>query len=75
MVPGGGSLPVDPGGGLLSAGHPVVATGVRMVLDAARQVTGAAGVQQVEGARRVLTVNVGGSFTTAVCFVVEAGRP
>lgn len=66
-----GSLPVNPGGGLLSAGHPVGATGVRMVLDAARQVTGTAGVLQVEGARRVLTVNVGGSFTTAVSFVVE----
>ncbi|MCD9199862.1 acetyl-CoA acetyltransferase [Aeromicrobium wangtongii] len=66
-----GSLPVNPGGGLLSAGHPVGATGVRMVLDAARQVTGTAGVLQVDGAKRVLTVNVGGSFTTAVSFVVE----
>ncbi len=70
----GGRLPVNPGGGLLSAGHPVGATGVRMVLDACRQVTGKAGEQQVEAARRVLTVNVGGSFTTAVSFVVERGR-
>jgi len=69
----GGRLPVNPGGGLLSAGHPVGATGVRMVLDACRQVTGKAGEQQVEAARRVLTVNVGGSFTTAVSFVVERG--
>ena len=69
----GGRLPVNPGGGLLSAGHPVGATGVRMVLDATRQVTGTAGPLQVEGARRVLTVNVGGSFTTAVSFVVESG--
>lgn len=71
----GGRLPVNPGGGLLSAGHPVGATGVRMVLDAHRQVTGQAGPQQVADARRVLTVNVGGSFTTSVCFVVERGRP
>lgn len=70
-----GSLPVNPGGGLLAAGHPVGATGVRMVLDAARQVTDAAGPQQIDGARRVLTVNVGGSFTTAVCFVVESSKP
>ncbi len=69
----GGRLPVNPGGGLLSSGHPVGATGVRMVLDAARQVTGTAGPLQVDGARRVLTVNVGGSFTTAVSFVVESG--
>ena len=68
-----GRLPVNPGGGLLAAGHPVGATGVRMVLDASRQVTGTAGEQQIEGARRVLTVNVGGSFTTAVSFVVESG--
>lgn len=66
-----GRLPVNPGGGLLSAGHPVGATGVRMVLDAARQVTGRAGDLQINGAHRVLTVNVGGSFTTAVSFVVE----
>lgn len=70
----GGRLPVNPGGGLLSAGHPVGATGVRMVLDASRQVTGTAGVLQIDGARRVLTVNVGGSFTTAVAFVVEGRR-
>ena len=69
-----GRLPVNPGGGLLADGHPVGATGVRMVLDAARQVTGRAGTQQIADARRVLTVNVGGSFTTAVCFVLESGR-
>ncbi|MDM4719530.1 acetyl-CoA acetyltransferase [Micromonospora sp. WMMA1363] len=68
-----GSLPVNPGGGLLGLGHPVGATGVRMVLDGQRQVTGHAGHQQIDGARRVLTVNVGGSFTTIVAFVVEAG--
>lgn len=70
-----GRLPVNPGGGLLAAGHPVGATGVRMVFDAHRQVTGRAGAQQIDGARRVLTVNVGGSFTTTVAFMVESGRP
>ncbi|MDN5766174.1 MAG: acetyl-CoA acetyltransferase [Humibacillus sp.] len=69
-----GRLPVNPGGGLLAAGHPVGATGVRMVLDAHRQVSGQAGAQQIDGARRALTVNVGGSFTTTVAFVVESGR-
>ena len=49
-----GRLPVNPGGGLLAAGHPVGATGVRMVLDATRQVTGTAGPLQIDGARRVL---------------------
>ncbi|WP_246483634.1 hypothetical protein [Paenacidovorax monticola] len=47
------------------------ATGVRMVLDAARQVAGRAGAMQVEGARRFGTLNIGGSATTVVSFVVE----
>lgn len=69
----GGRLPVNPSGGLMSHGHPVGATGVRMVLDAARQVTGRAGDHQVDNARRALTVNIGGSFTTAVSTVVTRG--
>ncbi|MDJ0959907.1 MAG: acetyl-CoA acetyltransferase [Acidimicrobiia bacterium] len=66
-----GSLPVNPSGGLIGAGHPVGATGARMVLDAHRQVTGAAGDYQVEGARRVQTLNIGGSATTIASFVLE----
>jgi acetyl-CoA C-acetyltransferase len=68
----GGRLPVNPSGGLIGLGHPVGATGVRMVLDAARQVSGTAGETQVEGARTALTLNVGGSFTTVVATVVSA---
>jgi acetyl-CoA C-acetyltransferase len=67
----GGRLPVNPSGGLIGLGHPVGATGVRMLLDAAKQVTGAAGACQVEGARRVQTLNIGGSTTTTVSFIVE----
>jgi acetyl-CoA C-acetyltransferase len=69
----GGKLPVNPSGGLMGLGHPVGASGVRMLLDAARQVTGEAGEYQVAGARRVATLNIGGSATTSVCFVVEGG--
>lgn len=68
----GGRIPVNPGGGLIGGGHPVGATGVRMVLDAARQVTGRAGPIQVEGARRFATLNIGGSTATTCSFVVEA---
>jgi acetyl-CoA C-acetyltransferase len=68
----GGRIPVNPSGGLIGAGHPVGATGVRMLLDASRQVAGAAGETQVEGARRVATLNIGGSATTTVSFVVGA---
>lgn len=66
----GGRLPVNPSGGLIGMGHPVGATGVRMTLDAWRQVTGNAGDYQVEGARNFATFNVGGSATTSVSLVV-----
>ncbi len=41
-----------------------------MVLDAFHQVTGTAGDAQVPNARRVATLNLGGSATTSVSFVV-----
>ncbi len=67
----GGRCPINPSGGLIGCGHPVGATGVRMLLDAARQVSDTAGECQVEGARRVQTLNIGGSTTTTVSFIVE----
>ena len=66
----GGRIPVNPSGGLIGGGHPVGASGVRMVLDAYRQVTGQAGEYQVPGARRFGTLNIGGSTTTTVSFVI-----
>ena len=68
----GGRLPINPSGGLIGCGHPVGATGVRMLLDAAKQVSDKAGDIQVEGARRVQTLNIGGSTTTTVSFIVES---
>jgi acetyl-CoA C-acetyltransferase len=70
----GGRLPINPGGGLIGGGHPVGASGVRMVLDAARQVSDSAGDHQVEGAHRVGTLNIGGSTATTVTFVVESAE-
>ena len=67
----GGRLPVNPSGGLIGCGHPVGATGVRMLLDGYKQVTDRAGDYQVEDARRVQTLNIGGSTTTTVSFIVE----
>ncbi len=69
-----GSMPVNPSGGLIGGGHPVGATGVRMVLDAAKQVAGTAGGYQVEGARTFGTLNIGGSTTTTVSFVIGVAR-
>ena len=66
----GGRLPINPSGGLIGCGHPVGATGVRMALDAFRQTTETAGGGQVEGARNVQTLNIGGSTTTTVSLVI-----
>ena len=66
----GGRLPINPSGGLIGLGHPVGATGVRMALDAFKQVTGRAGDYQVEGARTCQTLNIGGSTTTTVSLVI-----
>jgi acetyl-CoA C-acetyltransferase len=66
----GGRLPVNPSGGLIGGGHPVGASGVRMLVDAAKQVSGTAGDYQVDGARTFGTLNFGGSTATTVSFVV-----
>lgn len=65
-----GKHPINPSGGLIGAGHPVGATGVRQVLDCYRQVTQTAGNYQVDGAKRFQTLNIGGSGTTSVSFVI-----
>ncbi len=70
----GGRLPINPSGGLIGGGHPVGATGVRMLVDAARQVSGTAGDYQVDGATTFGTLNFGGSTATTVSFVVSSAR-
>jgi acetyl-CoA C-acetyltransferase len=68
-----GDFPVNPSGGLIGLGHPVGCTGVRMVLDCARQVAGQAAGRQVTGAENMITFNMGGSATTCASFVVGVG--
>jgi acetyl-CoA C-acetyltransferase len=65
-----GRCPVNASGGLIGVGHPVGATGARLLLDAGRQVTGTAGDYQVPGVRTYGTLNIGGSLGTVVSFVV-----
>jgi acetyl-CoA C-acetyltransferase len=66
----GNKMPINPSGGLIGAGHPVGATGVRQMLDCYKQVTAEAGDYQVEDARRFAMLNIGGSGTTSCAFVV-----
>ena len=69
-----GQLPINPSGGLIGCGHPVGGTGVRQILDAYRQVTDTAPGYQVNGVKKVATLNIGGSGTTSCAFVVGAGQ-
>lgn len=71
----GGRLPVNPSGGLIGAGHPVGATGVRMVLDVHRQITGSSGNYQIDGASTGATLNIGGSTSSVAAFVLQAETP
>lgn len=66
----GGRIPINASGGLIGGGHPVGATGARMILDSARQVTGKAGDYQIDDAKTLATLNIGGSCATVVTFVV-----
>ncbi|RVW00822.1 acetyl-CoA acetyltransferase [Rhodococcus xishaensis] len=66
----GGRIPVNPSGGLLGVGHPVGATGIRMLFDCHRQVTGRADANQVEGAHRAAMLNIGGSTATTASFIL-----
>ncbi len=56
----GNALPVNPSGGLKSFGHPVGATGVRMLYELTQHLRGDAGERQVPNARLGLAHNLGG---------------
>jgi len=55
----GGRVVTNPSGGLLSKGHPLGATGLAQCYELTRQLRGAAGPTQVEGARHALQHNLG----------------
>ncbi len=65
-----GDFPINPSGGLMGLGHPVGATGVRMLLDCYKQVSDQAGAMQIPRVNNMATFNVGGSATTCASFVV-----
>jgi len=73
----GGSLPVNPSGGLVSKGHPVGATGIAQIYELCLQLRGEAGSRQVEGARIAVAENGGGFLQTeeAATAVTVLERP
>lgn len=72
----GGSLPVNPSGGLQSKGHPLGATGLAQVVELADQLRGRCGDRQVDGASVALAENTGGYIgpDAAVAVVTILGR-
>jgi acetyl-CoA acyltransferase len=56
----GGRIPVNTGGGLLSRGHPIGATGCAQLVELVDQLRGRSGGRQVPGARVALAENAGG---------------
>ena len=70
LIAWGGRKCINPSGGLIGCGHPVGATGARMLLDCYKQVTSSAGEYQVEDVRNAMMLNLGGSATTNYVFIV-----
>jgi acetyl-CoA C-acetyltransferase len=68
----GGAVPVNLSGGLQACGHPVGATGVRMIKEIADQVIGRAGERQVSGARRGLAHTLGGPGVASCVAIIGA---
>lgn len=67
-----GRIPVNTGGGLLAFGHPVGATGIKQVLEIARQMKGECGDYQIPTRPRWgLTANMGGDDRTAVSVILR----
>ncbi len=67
-----GRIPICTMGGLKARGHPVGATGVYQVVEAAQQLRGEAGDCQLPNARLAMTQNIGGSGATIVTHILDA---
>ena len=72
-----GELAVNPDGGLKSFGHPIGASGLRMLFEAWLQLRGEAGKRQIasvaRGRKLALTHNLGGAPGECVSFVGIVG--
>jgi acetyl-CoA C-acetyltransferase len=69
-----GELPVNTDGGLKSFGHPIGASGLRMLYEIYKQLQGKAGARQVKKAELGLAHNLGGLPGSFTCSVVILGR-
>jgi acetyl-CoA C-acetyltransferase len=70
----GGERPVNVSGGLKSFGHPIGATGMRMIYELTQQLQGRAGERQVRNARLGLAHNLGGPAAVACVSILSNER-
>ncbi|TAK34416.1 MAG: acetyl-CoA acetyltransferase [Chloroflexota bacterium] len=69
-----GQIPCQPDGGLKCFGHPVGASGLRMLYEMYLQLQGRAGQRQLPNPRYGLTHNLGGYPYQNVCSIAIVGR-
>ena len=69
-----GDQPVNPDGGLKSFGHPIGASGLRMMYEMWLQLRGEAGERQISDPQTGLTHNLGGAPGRCVSFVSIVGK-
>jgi len=69
-----GPQPVNPDGGLKSFGHPIGASGLRMMYEMWLQLRGEAGPRQIKAPKLGLTHNLGGAPGRCVSFVSVVGK-
>jgi acetyl-CoA C-acetyltransferase len=70
---GDGPQPINPDGGLKSFGHPIGASGLRMMYEMWLQLRGEAGARQIKNPKLGMTHNLGGQPGRCVSFVSLVG--
>ena len=69
-----GKVPCQPDGGLKCFGHPIGASGLRMLYEMYNQLLGRAGDRQIKDPKYGLTHNLGGFPMMNVCSIAIIGR-
>ncbi|MBN1881917.1 MAG: acetyl-CoA acetyltransferase [Deltaproteobacteria bacterium] len=69
-----GKIPCQPDGGLKCFGHPIGASGIRMLYEMYLQLNGRAGDRQIKDPKLGLTHNLGGFPAMSVCSVAIVGK-
>jgi len=69
-----GRIPCQPDGGLKCFGHPIGASGLRMIYEVYKQLQEKAGPRQIKNPKLGLTHNLGGFPSSSVCSVAIFGN-